>query len=175
MLVRWIILLAGLASCHGEIVDSVVASVGLTAIKHSDVLREIRMTALLNHESPNFSPASQKDAANRLVDQTLIHQEIDAGVYVPEDPQVAEGMLKQLRTAYGGQEALNKALASQGFTEEALRKEMQWQSTVIRFVQVRFGGGAGGAPAEDVNDAFFAWLDQMRMDKRVQIREARLQ
>lgn len=175
MLLRTLIFcLAGLISSQAEVIDAVVASVGLTAIKHSDVMREIRWTALLNRQEADFGPASRKEAANRLIDQALIRQEIDAGVYIPDDPQTEEVLLKQLRTLYGADEALTNALATYGFTEEALKKELDWQSTVLRFVQVRFGGGARGAPEQDVNDAFFSWLDQMRKDKRVQIQEERL-
>jgi hypothetical protein len=158
-----------------EIVDSVVASVGYVAIKHSDVLREIRMAAFMNHEDPNFSAAAQKDAVSRLVDQAVIREEIESGMYVPEDPQTADSMLQQLRSSYGGPEAFAKALSKYGITEEQLKKQLQWQASVLRFIQLRFGGGESAPPSQAVNDEFFAWLDQMRDRHDVQIKEARLQ
>jgi hypothetical protein len=171
----WIILaLVACASSRAEVVDGMVASVETAAIKHSDVMREITMTALMNRETPNFGVASQKEAVNRLVDQALIRTEIDAGAYVADDPHAADGLLRQIRASYGGTAAFARALASNGITEEALRKHLRWQATVLRFVQLRFGGGPTGASPEMVNEAFFAWLDQMRKERRVEIREARL-
>jgi hypothetical protein len=165
----------GLTGVQAEIVDSMVASVGTTAIKHSDVIREIKITAFMNRETPNLSPASQKEAVNRLVDQALIRQELEAGMYVPQDPQTADSLLRQLRDAYGGIEPFQKALADRGLNEQTLKAQLSWQATALKFIQLRFGGGAAGAPAEAVNEAFFAWLDQMRKDQRIQIQEARLQ
>jgi len=170
-----LVFVAGLAgAARAEIVDSMVASVGTTAIKHSDVIREIRLTAFMNHEKPDLRAASQKEAVNRLVDQALIRQEIEGGMYVPDDPQTAASLLKQLRETYGGADGFTKALANCGVTEEALKQQLTWQATVLKFIQLRFGGGVAGAPAESVNEAFFAWLDQMRKDRKIQIQEARL-
>lgn len=159
---------------NAEIVDGMVASVGTTAIKHSDVIRELRLTAFMNREKPDLGAASQREAVNRLIDQALIRQEIEGGMYVPDDPQTADSLLKQLRDSYGGMAAFTKALADSGVTEEALKQQLAWQATVLKFIQLRFGGGVAGAPAESVNEAFFAWLDQMRKDRKIQIQESRL-
>ncbi len=173
----WLILglWTGLLSSRAEVVDSLVASVDSIAIKHSDVMREIRMTAFMNHEEPKFDAKAQKDAVNRLIDQALIREEIEDGMYVPDDPKTAEALFQQLRDSYGGEEGLTKALQSRGITEDALKKQLQWQASVLRFIQLRFGGGDNGPPAQSVNDEFFAWLDQTRDKRKVQIREARLQ
>ncbi len=56
-----------------------------------------------------------------------------------------------------------------------LLRQLEWQASVLRFIQLRFGGGGDGAPLEDVNAAFFAWLEQTRKNKTIHIQEARLQ
>jgi hypothetical protein len=185
MKVFWSVLLlaASIAGLKADIVDSVVAVVDSQAIKHSDVIREIRLTDFLNHEKLDLSKAAQKEAVNRLIDQAVIRQEIDAGMYVPSDPDQAAALLDQVRQSYGGASGFSKALASYGITEEELKNQLAWQTAVLEFIQLRFGTNEKAAAqaaqgtsrqASSGNDDFFAWLDQMRKDRRIVIHEERL-
>ena len=172
-----LLIAAGAACSPAEVVDSVVATVNGRAIKHSDVLREIRLTAFLNHGEADVSPAVQKETVNRLIEQAIIRQEIEAGAFSPPDPLKGEDMLRTLQETYKGKEAFREAMASRGIDESTLRKHLEWQAAVLHFVQLRFGqAGTGDDPqARPVNDRFFAWLDQMRKEQRIVIREGRLQ
>jgi hypothetical protein len=174
---RFLLVLAMAAAGRADVVDSVVAIVNTTAIKHSDVIQEIRFTAFLNREPVDLSPAAQQDAVNRLVDQTVIRQEIEAGLYAPEDPERAEALFVQLRNSYSGPEAFRQALDSHGITEDKLHRHLEWQASVLEFIELRFGQGDPSAPGQTVttgNEEFFAWLDKMREQARLEIRKERL-
>jgi len=165
---------------EAEIVDSVVAVVDGRPIKHSDVIREIRLTAFMNHEDASFSPSVQKEAVKRLIDQVFIRQEIIA-TSVPfsstiENVKRADTLLQQLRASYGSDADFRQKLVSYGITEEELRQQLEWQVAVLQFVDLRFGRiqTPGAGSANTVNDEFFVWLDSMREQKRVEIREERL-
>src|SRR5271157_6637304 len=78
------ICLAGLvaAVARAEIIDRIAVSVGNRVITETDLDREIRITALLNNEKPDFSPAKKRAAAERMVDQTLVRSEMEASRYL---------------------------------------------------------------------------------------------
>ena len=150
-----------------EVVDSIVAVVGQHAIKKSDVMKQIRLTAFLNQEPANFGPEAQEAAADRLIDQALIRDEILARMYIMRDAD-AEPLLKQLQESYATPQQFSDALGRYGISQGELLGHLNWQARVLEFVQLRFGG------SQRVNEDFFAWLDQMRAEKRIQIRKERL-
>ena len=61
------------------VLDRIAVVVGKVAIKSSDIERDIRVTAFLNHEPLVFTPDARKKAADRLIDQQIIRQEIATG------------------------------------------------------------------------------------------------
>ena len=176
-----ILVVAASVPMQAEIVDSVVAVVDGRPIKHSDVIREIRLAAFMNHEDASFSPSVKKEAVKRLIDQVFIRQEIIAtSAPVPsaiDNLKRADTLLQQLRTSYGSDPDFRQKLMSYGITEQELRQQLEWQVAVLQFVELRFGRiqNPGAGSANTVNDEFFAWLDSMREQKRVEIREERLQ
>ena len=181
MRILWsiIAILAAAMPQHAEITDSVVAVVDTHPIKHSDVIREIRLTAFMNREKADFGAAVKKEAVNRLIDQVFIRQEINAAAMPSnhdEDSDQAAELLRQLRESYGDQARFRESLTAYGLTEEELRRQLKWQVDVLQFVELRFGQAeaTGAAAIDAVNEDFFAWLDSMREQKRVEIREERL-
>jgi peptidyl-prolyl cis-trans isomerase SurA len=140
-----IILAACLASGQDGalIVDRIAVIVGNQVIKTSDIDRDVRLTAFLNREKPNFSPDAKRKSAERLIDQTIIRQQIATGGYRRPSDTEADALLKQLRQdRFGGSEQqLRAALNSYGITEDQLRAHLLWQLTVIRFIDQRFRPG----------------------------------
>src|SRR5262249_49424474 len=63
-----------LVLCAGraEIIDRVAVVVGNRVITESEILREVRLTAFLNGAPLDFSAASKRKTAERLVEQRLI-------------------------------------------------------------------------------------------------------
>ncbi|MEP7351666.1 MAG: hypothetical protein ABI824_00400 [Acidobacteriota bacterium] len=176
------LLIAGLLAvviAQAEVVDSLVAVVGSAAIKHSDVLRDVRMTAFLNKGSVKTDQKSQEEAMNRLIDQALIRQEIEAGAYELAAPSRVEEAVKPVQESYGGAVAFQSALQRYGITADDLRAYLRWQITVVDFVELRFGNGLAGdaTTASDhapTADPFIAWLDSARKNQRIITKPERL-
>jgi hypothetical protein len=142
----WGIILAAyiaLGQDGGVIVDRIAVIVGNQVIKTSDIDRDIRLTAFLNREKPNFSSDAKRKSAERLIDQAIIRQQIATGGYRRPSDSEADGLLKQLRQdRFGGSEQqLRAALNAYGITEDQLRAHLLWQLTVIRFIDQRFRPG----------------------------------
>ncbi|MBV9300863.1 MAG: hypothetical protein JOY62_12445 [Acidobacteriaceae bacterium] len=108
-------------------------------VKDSDIRRDIRVTSFLNNQRPDLSPASQKQAANRLIDQIFIRREIELGGYPQATLQQADQQLDSLeKERFRSQTALNAALRSYSLNALDLRFRFQWQLTVLRFINSRF-------------------------------------
>ena len=167
MRIGWVlVLLAGLLS--GEIVDRISVVVDRNAIKQSDIMREIRLTAFINGDQPDFSVAEQKQAASRLIDQAILRKEIGIGNYPGPDSAQIQQLFQQIRGRYRTQAAFQQALMNYRLIEDALLDHLRWQATVLQFVALRFGSGAGtGSVQPDVNQQFFKWLDETRKQTRV--------
>jgi hypothetical protein len=139
------ILLLVLASAWGgaTVVDRMAVVVGKHAIKLSDIFRDLGATEFLNREQPNFSPDARHKAADRLIEQSIIRDEIANGGYKWASSADADAMLDKLRQErFGGSAArLRAELSRYGLTEEELREQLLWQLTVLRFIDQRFRAG----------------------------------
>src|SRR5437867_2906452 len=80
-----------------EVIDRTAIVVGRQVVKSSDISRDIRITSFLNGEQPDFSPAAQKQAASRLIDQALIRDQIRSGEFQAAPIGEAERLLEQTR------------------------------------------------------------------------------
>ena len=162
-----------------EIVDRVDIVVNGKAIKESDILNEIRVTDFLNQAKLDLGIAAQKQAASRLIDQKLIREAMTNGLYPPPDPAEAGRLEKQIRDRFSNDAAYRRGLASYGISDGTLKEHLLWQIAVLQFISLRFhatadGGSAASSP-NDVNQQFFAWLDQSRKDARIDFKRMDLQ
>ena len=129
---------------HGAIViDRIAVIVGKHAVKLSDIGRDLRVTAFLNRQALAENADARRKAAERLIDQQIIRDELATGGYARPTDADAEAMLRQIRQSrYGGAEArMKQALAQYGLTEDELRAHLLWQLTVLRFIEQRFQPG----------------------------------
>ena len=126
-----------------DIIDRIAASVGKHAIKLSDIDRDLRVTEFLNREPLNLNANARRAAAERLIDQALISDEITDGGYPrPPDSDVDNLLGKMRQERFGGSDVrLRQALAAYGLTEDQLRQEFEWQLQVLRFIDQRFRSG----------------------------------
>lgn len=139
----WISLIsiAGYAAARAEIIDRIAVSVGNRVITSSEIERHARLTAFLNHEQPDLSPAGRRNTAERLVEQKLVGRELEAARYPAPAAAEAEPAMKGLREHYKTPAALKDALAQYGITEQQLREHLLWQLRFLRFIDLRFRPG----------------------------------
>lgn len=150
---------------RGVVIDRIAVVVGKHVIKSSDVERDLRLTQFLNQEPLNLAAPVRRQAADRLVDQDVIRGEIAAGGYSRAHDSDAEALLRQIqRDRFGGTEArMTAELSRYGLTEEALRNQLLWQLTVLKFIQQRFQPGVSVS-----DDDVRAYYDQHIADLRRQ-------
>lgn len=143
-----VILCVPLPHAHAIIVDRIAITVGNKAITDSEIDLRIRLTAFQNGEKPDFSLASKRAAAQRLIDQRLVEREMDVGHY----PRTAAGAGKTLLADYeksnyaSNRAAMDAALRDYGLTEQDLEDELTLQSDMLTFLNLRF------RPAVQVTD-----------------------
>jgi hypothetical protein len=128
--------------CSAEVIDRIAVTVGRQVISLSDVLREIRLTAFLNGEEPDLSPANKRLTADRLIEQALIRREMELSRYQPPEPTQAEPMLAQIkRERFPTDSIYRETLAKYDLSEEELKQHLLKQLATLRFVDLRFQAG----------------------------------
>ena len=142
MLIRTAVLLLTLVGAlpGAVVIDRMAIVVGKRVIKSSDIERELRLTEFLNRDEPNLGSDLMRKAAERLIDQAIIRNEIENGANAPPAPSDADGLLMQLRQDRfrGSNELFQAALSRYGIRENQLRSHLLWQVTVLSFIDQRF-------------------------------------
>lgn len=135
-----LVLLASLA-CRAEIIDRIAVTVGNGVITETEILREIRLTAFLNGEPLDFSPASKRKTAERLVEQRLIANEISSSLYPLPTDAAAQEMLKQIKDRFPNPAFYQEELLRVGVTEDELKAHLARQLATLSFLDFRFRPG----------------------------------
>jgi hypothetical protein len=137
------VLLLALPAAASVVIDRIAVVVEKHAVKRSEVDRDVRVTQLLNREPLSVTSETRRKAADRLVDQEIIRNELTSGGYGRAAEADAETMLEKLRRdRYANSAArLKQSLAQYGLTEDELRSQLLWQLTVLRFIDERFRPG----------------------------------
>ena len=136
---RSIPLLLLAAAVHGEIIDRIAVSVGNQAITTSDLDREIRVAAFLNRKPAEFSAASRRATADRMVEQRLILRELDNSRYpVPPASEIEPTLARFKKDNFADGDAYFAELARRGITDQQVRDELLWQRRLLQFIDVRF-------------------------------------
>jgi hypothetical protein len=144
---------------RAEVYDGVAVSIGTRAIKTSQMERDVRLTAFLNGSPLRFSAEEKHKAADRLIDQMLIREEMaKARVATSLNADVVFDRIK--RTRFASAAEYQHALEVYGISEADLKAHLAWQLAVLAFVDVRF----------KANPPFFAWLDTSRKNLHIQYR-----
>jgi hypothetical protein len=122
------------------VLDRTAVVVGKRVIKSSDIDRDLRLTAFLNHAPLVVNAATKKEAADRLIDQQVIRQEIATGEYPRATDSEATALLNQIRTdRFGSSDVrMRTELNRYGLTEAQLQSQLLWQLTVLQFINERF-------------------------------------
>jgi hypothetical protein len=121
------------------IIDRSAIIVSKRVVKDSDIQRDIRITSFLNGQQPDFSDASRRRAASRLIDQELIRQQIRSGKYAVAEESEADHLLAQTKQdRFAGDAQYRNELSRLGISESELKDALLWQLTVLRFIDTRF-------------------------------------
>jgi hypothetical protein len=125
------------------VIDRIAVIVDNHAIKTSDIDRDLRVTEFLNNQPLDTRPDVKRKAAERLIDQTVIREEMEKGGYPPSGTAEVDGMIGRILTSrFGGSNArLRQELSRYGLTEQQLRMQLQWQLDVLKFIDQRFRPG----------------------------------
>jgi peptidyl-prolyl cis-trans isomerase SurA len=138
---RLLCVLLLLCAGRAEIIDRVAVVVGNRVITESEILREVRLTAFLNGAPLDFSSASKRKTAERLVEQRLIGNEMDSSLYPMPEPESVDQMAKDLQTRFPNRERYEQELQRAGITEEDLKAHLRRQLITLRFLEFRFRPG----------------------------------
>lgn len=126
-------------SATAEIIDRIAVSVGSSVITTSDVDREIRVTAFLNGVKPDFSAATKRTTADRMVEQKLVERELENGRYpIPQPADVLPALEDFQKRLYPGYGDYQRALTAYGITDQDVKTILLWQRTLLEFIDVRF-------------------------------------
>ena len=133
------LLFIGFVAAHAVVIDRMAIVVGTRVIKDSDIEREIRLTDFLNNDKLDLSPGARRKAAQRLIDQAMIHREVDLGRYTAPTPPETAAFLEQVKQQHFKDEAqFRQALQNYGINQEQLDSQVRWQISVLHFIEQRF-------------------------------------
>ncbi len=138
-----LLLLAPLA-CRAEIIDRIAVTVGNGVITESEILREIRLTAFLNREPLDFSPAAKRKTAERLGGESgaaSVSNEIGASLYPLPGAAAAQEMLKQIKDRFPNPAVYQEEMLRVGITEDELKAHLARQLATLSFLDFRFRPG----------------------------------
>ncbi len=111
-------------------------------ITTSDLDREIRVTAFLNGVKPDLTIAAKRATLDRMVEQKLIHNELESARYPVPSPSEVEPYLAGFKKTYFKDEAsYQQALKDAGITDQEVCDELLWQRTLLLFIDIRFRPG----------------------------------
>ena len=136
------------------IIDRIAVSVGNRVITASDIDREIRVAAFLNGVKPDFSPASRRAAAGRMVEQTLVRLEVENSRYpAPADADVQAALDDFKKQHYPDDASYKKAVADYGLSEKDVFNQIAWQRTLLSYIDIRFRPSVQ-VTDQEINDYF---------------------
>jgi hypothetical protein len=147
------------------VIDRIAVVVDKHVIKESDLQRDLGLTEFLNRQPLNLSPEAKRKSADRLIEQTILRDEIARGGYHWAAESEAKAMVDRLRRdRFGGSDAaLRAALAPYRLDESEVEAQFLWQLTVLRYIDQRFKDGALVSD-EDVRNYYNQRLTQLKRE-----------
>lgn len=127
------------AAAHGAILDRIAVTVGKQVITESDLIRDLRVSALLDRKPLDLSGEQKRKSADRLVDQMLILQEAAFSRAELASKDDAARMLEEVKSAeYPNDADYRAALARYGVTEPEIIEHLLAGLRAMRFTDLRF-------------------------------------
>lgn len=124
---------------QAQLLDQIAVVVDKSIVKDSAIRRDIRLTQFLDNEPLRIDLAEKRKAAGRLIDQTLLREEIRIGGYPEATEQAVNSAIASLETTrFHSEAALQTSLKKYDLDEAELRDQLRWQLTVLHFIDSRF-------------------------------------
>jgi hypothetical protein len=174
---------------RAAVIDRVALVVGKAVFTQSEVDDEARLSELEAGKPLDLSAAQRRQAAERLVDQELLREEMSATQF-PAPASDANDLLRSFRQQhFPSVTQYRAALTRYGVTEDALKERLVWEVSLIRFTDQRFktfaepadgqsanrAEGAPGAAQDTVDQLMDTWLKQQRADTRIVFKQEAFQ
>ena len=157
-------------AAHGEILDRIAVTVGKQVITESDVIRDLRVSALLDQRPVDLSGEQKRKAAERLVDQFLILQDASMARTPLPTAEEAAPLLAQVKAQYGTEAEYRAALERYQVAEGELADHLLAGLRALRFTDLRFRAEIQ-ISEEDLLKALDQWLGTARMEAQIVYRE----
>jgi hypothetical protein len=174
---------------HTAVIDRVALVVGKAVFTQSEVDDEARLSELEAGKPLDLSAAQRRQAAERLVDQELLREEMSSTQFQAPASD-ADALLRSFRQGHFPSVAqYHAALTRYGVTEDALKERLVWEVSLIRFTDQRFktfaepadgqsanrAEGAAATAPDTVDQLMDTWLKQQRADTRIVFKQEAFQ
>lgn len=127
---------------RAEILDKVVAVVGKNVITASEVAQQLRLESFINQRPVDHSAQASSLALQRLIDQSLIAQEMLVTSFLGvSDSQIEQELAASHQQEFPNGMSFAAALEAYNLSEEDLRDFLRRQLNVLRFIDFRFRTG----------------------------------
>ena len=136
MKARFTLVFSLVLAADAAILDRIAVSVGKQVITERDVLREVRVTAFLDHRELVPGGEQKRAAAERLIDRLLILEEAALTRITLSSDDEARKMLDDVKAQYGAD--YPAALARYGITEQDVTNQLIAGLRTMRFTDLRF-------------------------------------
>ena len=127
-------------ACAGQVIDRVVATVNRDPILQSDVEVQTRFEAMMDQKPLAQGAEAQKASLERLIDQTLLEQQVRTLHAVAATPDEVEQRVAELRRQVPGCETdagYKATLARYDLGEGEFRAQVAKQLDILRFIDLR--------------------------------------
>jgi hypothetical protein len=123
---------------NGGILDRIAVTVARQVISEGDLVRDLRVAAFLDQKPVDLSGAEKRKAADRLVDQALILQELTLTKLKVDAEEPAANALAEVKKQYAGEGEYQAALTRYGVTEAQVLDHLIAGIRALRFTDLRF-------------------------------------
>jgi peptidyl-prolyl cis-trans isomerase SurA len=127
----------------GQVVDRMVAVVNKRVILESELDQAARVEFLLAGKPiSGLTPADRAAVLDRLIERSLLDQQIINAAMLDPTPQELAAKVKELRDGIpaANDEQWKAFLASYGLTQQDLEEQLTSQARILRFIDLRFRG-----------------------------------
>ena len=134
--------LSTIPSKTSELVDWVVVVVGTDVVTASEVDLQLRLEAFSNQRPVDNSGAARRQAIERLVEVSLISNEMHTSSFLLAKDEEVERELQALQQqGYLNKNTFSETLKVYSLNEKLLRDFLRQQINVLRFIDFRFRAG----------------------------------
>ncbi len=137
------LLLLALPAAHAQVVDRMAAVVNKRVILTSELEQATRVECLMQGKAlEKLTPQDVDSVLDRLIDRSLLDQQIVKGAGVDPTPEEVAAQLKAVRAVANTatDEGWKQLLAAYGLTQSDVEEYVAAQLRILRFVDLRFRG-----------------------------------